>query len=66
MQPAAPFDVDRTHWEPAEVADLTAHRWWPLPEIAASDEVFVPRRLAALLTPILRGELPSHPIDCGI
>ncbi|MDE3096680.1 MAG: NUDIX domain-containing protein [Chloroflexota bacterium] len=62
----APFEVDRTHWEPAEAADLTAHRWWPLPEIAASDEVFVPRRLAALLTPILRGEMPPRPTDCGI
>ena len=62
----APFEVDRTHWEPAEVADLTAHRWWSLPEIAASDEVFVPRRLAALLPPILRGELPARPTDCGI
>ncbi|MHB8377686.1 MAG: NUDIX hydrolase [Dehalococcoidia bacterium] len=62
----APFEVSRTHWEPAETADLTMHRWWSLAEIAASDEVFVPRRLAALLPPILNGELPPRPTDCGI
>ena len=42
-------------------------RWWTAGEIEAADlsEIFVPRRLAALLPPILSGRLPSSPIDTG-
>ena len=42
-------------------------RWWSVGEIEAADasEIFVPRRLAALLPPILSGRLPSSPIDTG-
>ncbi len=58
-----PFSPDTSLWEPAERAAMDVVRWWPLDEIAASDEVFVPRRLADLMRPILRGDLPRSPID---
>ena len=39
-------------------------RWWNPHEIArAADTVFVPRALAALLPPLLEGELPPEPLD---
>ena len=42
------------------------YRWWTVEEIAASQDWFAPRRLAALLPPILAAEYPSLPFDCGV
>jgi 8-oxo-dGTP pyrophosphatase MutT (NUDIX family) len=54
-------------WARAEDPERTAieqHRWWTATEIAdAIDETFAPRRLGALLPPILAGVLPDDPID---
>lgn len=60
------FDIDESNREELERNYLRANRWWPLAEIAASSELFVPRELAGLLAPILRGEYPSEPIVVGI
>lgn len=38
------------------------HRWWPLADLAASDETFFPEGLAAVLEPLLAGEIPSPPL----
>ncbi len=40
-------------------------RWWSQAEIAASDGTFAPRRLATLLLPLLRGEVPRAPLTVG-
>jgi 8-oxo-dGTP pyrophosphatase MutT (NUDIX family) len=61
-----PFEPDFSHWTEEEAAEIVGHRWWSPNEIAASPEVFVPRRLPELLPAILRGELPARPIDCGV
>ena len=57
-------------WSDMERAVIKAHRWWPLDELVRSDPasagVFVPRRLAELLPPILAGDYPSEPIDTGV
>ena len=45
---------------------VDGHRWWSLPELERSDEVFAPRRIAQLIAPLLRGEYPSEPYDCGV
>lgn len=45
---------------------VTGHRWWRLEEIHAARDVFAPARLGDLLEPILRGEYPRQPFDCGI
>lgn len=42
------------------------HRWWSLDEIRASTEIFAPRQLASFLSPLLSGDVPSDPIDCGV
>lgn len=45
---------------------IIGHRWWSLSDIMASSEDFAPRRLAELLEPLLRGDYPVVPIDCGV
>lgn len=52
----------RDGWTPSEVVNTTDVRWWSVDEIAASDEWFAPRTLAALLPPILAGKYPPEPI----
>ena len=52
----------RDGWTPGELVHMTDARWWSVDEIAASDEWFAPRALAALLPPIIRKEYPPAPI----
>ncbi|RYD20770.1 MAG: NUDIX domain-containing protein [Verrucomicrobiaceae bacterium] len=64
------FFVARVHF-PAEVAAarpdsyVTESRWWTLEEIAAAQEVFVPRRAAELLPDVLAGRA-GEVMDCGV
>jgi 8-oxo-dGTP pyrophosphatase MutT (NUDIX family) len=58
-------DVVEDNWEPQERAMIVEHRWWSVPEIAASTEWFAPRRLAELLPPVLRGEYAAAPLSIG-
>jgi len=41
---------------------LTDHRWWSLDELARTDEVLAPRRLAELIPPIMAGRYPAEPL----
>jgi len=52
--------------EAVEADLILGYRWWSAMEIAASRETFVPRRLAELLPPLLRGEIPTAPVDVGV
>ncbi len=45
---------------------IVGYRWWTVNELIDSDQQFAPRRLPYLLPPIIRGEYPETPIDCGI
>ena len=61
------FEPKPAALEDYEVGDIAESRWWSADEIAeASDETFVPRRLASLLEPILAGRVPDAPIDAGV
>ena len=60
------FEPSRDGWEEDEHAMLQGHRWWTVGEIAASPELFSPRRIAALLPPIIAGDYPARPIETGI
>jgi 8-oxo-dGTP pyrophosphatase MutT (NUDIX family) len=58
--------VSTDGWEDIEREMMDRSRWWSLPELQASAEVFVPRRLGELLPPILAGEYPATPFDAGV
>lgn len=54
-------------WEALRREYVQEIRWWPLADItAASDTRFAPRRLAALLTDLLRDGPPATPIETGV
>jgi double-stranded uracil-DNA glycosylase len=42
------------------------HRWWSAGEIAASGQLFSPRRLASLLGELLEHGPPTAPVDVGV
>lgn len=45
---------------------IREHRWWSAAEIlAATHELFVPRRMGSLLVPLLAGQVTSMPIETG-
>lgn len=69
------FVLVRTHaFEPAPrftaeqlaAEYVTGMRWWTLPELEASDELFAPRRLPELLGALLRDGPPGEPVDVGV
>ena len=61
------FNVVPAAFDAFEAETMRQHHWWSLSEIdaAAGSETFAPRRLGALLPPIIRGEIPPLPIDTG-
>ncbi|HVY62032.1 MAG TPA: NUDIX domain-containing protein [Planctomycetota bacterium] len=61
--------VVATRLDPGEADTLREHRWFSLAELRAALAAGVelaPRRMAELLEPILRGELPAAPVDAGV
>lgn len=51
---------------PMQDGYISDHKWWSLDEIRASNEEFAPRRIGDILSPILNGEYPEVPLDCGV
>ena len=45
---------------------VIGHRWWSLTQLLESSEIFTPTRIAKLLGPILLGDYPNEPFDCGV
>ncbi|MHB1244473.1 MAG: NUDIX hydrolase [Gaiellaceae bacterium] len=45
---------------------VTGSRWWTQEELAASDELFAPRRLPELIAELLRDGPPAAPVDVGV
>jgi 8-oxo-dGTP pyrophosphatase MutT (NUDIX family) len=56
----------RLTWAELNAEHVTATRWWTLPELEASQELFAPRRLDALLRALLEGGAPAEPVDVGV
>jgi hypothetical protein len=46
-----------------EVAGYVDYRWWPVPEIIGSRELFYPRRLPDLLATFLAGSHIDEPLE---
>ncbi|MGE3073091.1 MAG: NUDIX hydrolase [Dehalococcoidia bacterium] len=60
------FEVTTEHHEELERSFLADHRWFSLEELVAHEETLVPGNFAALLGPLLRGDIPAEPIIVGI
>jgi hypothetical protein len=45
---------------------VSNHKWWSLDEMQPSRDEFAPRNIRNLLAPILAGEYPGIPFDCGV
>jgi len=60
------FEIETGGWTDTERAGLTAHRWWTLEELHATDEHLAPRSLAHHLEHLLADGPPSAPIDIGV
>lgn len=58
--PDAP-ELITDRWTELELQELAGHRWWSLPEIQASADLFVPRELPRIMPGILAGDLPVEP-----
>ncbi len=50
-------------YTPTELLEYVGHRWWPVEEIAASEERFFPGRLPSLIEDFLAGEDIDEPFD---
>lgn len=60
-------EVDDSGWTEWERTVLAQYRWWSLAELeAATDSIFAPRRIAALLPAVLAGSWSGPPIDVGV
>jgi len=59
-------EVDTSSWTDLERDVFAQYRWWSVPQLAAAtDEVFAPRRIAALLPAVLAG-WSGPPIEVGV
>jgi len=59
------FEPHGDHLTADEVEMHQEHRWWTADEIAASSELFAPRRLGRLLSQLLAQGPPPAPVDVG-
>jgi 8-oxo-dGTP pyrophosphatase MutT (NUDIX family) len=59
-------EITTDNFEEHEHAFMPEHRWWTAADIATSQDWFAPRQLRTLLPPILAGDYPPEPFDCGV
>jgi 8-oxo-dGTP pyrophosphatase MutT (NUDIX family) len=59
-------DVDVTGWDDFERNFMGEHRWWTIDEVESSTDEFAPHRLGHFLADIVKGRMPSEPLDTGI
>jgi ADP-ribose pyrophosphatase YjhB (NUDIX family) len=63
----APFEpVPRLTWDELRAEGMTAVRWWTLEEMEASEALFAPSRLPALVRTLLVDGPPAEPVDVGV
>lgn len=54
--------VDTSGFEDLEASQITEFRWWPVGELAATDETVYPLGLAALMADLVAGGVPAAPV----
>lgn len=57
---------DSTYNPPNQDSYISKHKWWSLDELLTSNDEFAPGNIRNLITPILDGEYPEKPFDCGV
>ena len=57
---------DSTYDPPHQDGYISKHRWFPLDELQRSTDDFAPRNIRSIIVPILQGEYPTEPFDCGV
>lgn len=55
-----------TYAPPRQDDYISKHRWFSLSELQTSPEEFAPRNIKNIIMPILQGEYPIEPFDCGV
>ncbi|MEO1619837.1 MAG: NUDIX domain-containing protein [Cyanobacteria bacterium J06632_3] len=45
---------------------ISGYKWWSLDELLASADKFSPSNVRELIGPILNGDYPKEPFDCGV
>lgn len=60
------FEPQAQQLEDYEEELFIGHRWWTVDELRHCDDLIVPRDLAELLRPLLRGEIPDEPVWVGV
>jgi 8-oxo-dGTP pyrophosphatase MutT (NUDIX family) len=58
--------TNRFQPEVVEIKSFRGFRWWPVEEICASEEIFVPLRLGEFARDLLRDGPARTPFDAGI
>jgi 8-oxo-dGTP pyrophosphatase MutT (NUDIX family) len=56
----------RLSWQELRLEGVTAVRWWDLDELEATQTLFAPRRLPALVRALLLHGPPAEPLDVGL
>ena len=54
--------IDTDGHQELERSMITGHRWWTLRELRTATERIAPPGLAALVEPLLRGDIPARPV----
>jgi 8-oxo-dGTP pyrophosphatase MutT (NUDIX family) len=54
--------VSDAGWLDLERRSIVGHRWWPLPELAATEQVVHPHGLGVLTLDLLRDGPPARPL----
>jgi 8-oxo-dGTP pyrophosphatase MutT (NUDIX family) len=57
---------DSTYNPPHQDGYISKHKWWSLDELQSSIDDFAPRNIRNIIVPVLHGEYPEKPFDCGV
>ena len=59
-------ELNYSNLEEEEKQVIKTMKWWTIDELKESTEIFIPQYLSVYLTNILKGEIPSDPIEIDL
>lgn len=57
--------TDSTYNPPKQDGYVVKHKWWSWDGLRTSNDEFAPRNIRNIIAPILDGDYPQKPFDCG-